>query len=255
MPIKIEICLDGIDSALAAQAGGADRIELCDNLVQGGTTPSIGLVELVRQKIDLEMMVMIRPRGGDFLYSDLEFEVMKQDILRLYGLGVEGVVIGMLKPDGAVDVERTAELIKLARQAPQPMQVTFHRAFDMTRDPFEALDRLLELGVERILTSGQAVNALAGLDLIKELQTRSGDRLTVMPAVGVNAKSGLTLIQDAGVRELHVGSAVKRRMSTDMVYQNHLVTMAAGSERSEFDRVETSADLVRELVTAVGRGL
>ncbi|MFK7800483.1 MAG: copper homeostasis protein CutC [Anaerolineae bacterium] len=251
MPIKVEICLDGADSAVAAQEGGADRVELCDNLIQGGTTPSLGLVELVRQKIDIDMMVMIRPRGGDFLYSDFEFAVMHQNIKRLHGLGVDGVVFGLLNSDGTVDRDRTAELIDLAR----PMQVTFHRAFDMSRDPFEALDTLLELGVERILTSGQAVSALAGIELIQELQKRAGDRLTIMPAVGVNAQTGPILVQDGGVRELHVGSAVKRRIPTGMVYQNHLVSMGGDGEQSEFDRLETSADLVRDFVTAVGRAV
>lgn len=251
MPIKIEICLDGIDSAVAAQAGGADRIELCDNLVQGGTTPSIGLIELVRKTIDIEMMVMIRPRGGDFLYSGLEFEVMQRNIEMLYGTGVDGVVFGLLSADGTVDFDRNAKLIELARKAPKPLSVTFHRAFDMTRDPMEALNVLHELGVDRILTSGQATSAVNGMELIAELQKQAGDRLVIMPAVGVNAETGPILVKDAGVRELHVGSAVKKRFSTGMRYQNHLVSMGGDGVQSEFDRMETSADLVRELVVKV----
>jgi copper homeostasis protein len=201
----------------------------------------------VRQKTSIEIMVMIRPRGGDFLYSDFEFEVMRRDIERLHGLGVDGVVLGLLNADGTVDRSRTAELIEVAR----PMQVTFHRAFDMTPDPFEALDTLLELGVERILTSGQALSALAGIELIGALQKRAGDRLIIIPAVGVNAETGPLLVRDAAVRELHVGSAVKVRIPSGMIYKNHLVSMGGDREQSEFDRLETSADLVRELVQQV----
>ena len=251
MSIKIEICLDGIDSAVAAQAGGADRIELCDNLVQGGTTPSLGLAELVREKIDIEIMVMIRPRGGDFLYSDLEFDVMQRDIERLHGIGIDGVVFGILNSDGTVDVDRTSALINLAHKSSRPMSVTFHRAFDMTHDPFEALDTLLGLGVDRILTSGQATSAVAGIELIGALQNRAGDQLVIMPAVGVSAETAPQLITEGGVRELHVGSAVKKRVPTGMRYQNHLVSMGGDGDRSEFDRLETSAELVSELVEKV----
>ena len=141
---NIEICLTDIESALAAQAGGADRIELCDNLVQGGTTPSLGLMTEVRRRLHIAVHVIIRPRGGDFCYSAAEFAVMQHDVLAAKEIGVAGVVLGVLRPDGTIDKLRCRELMALAR----PLSITFHRAFDMTPDPFAALDDLLELGVD-----------------------------------------------------------------------------------------------------------
>ena len=143
----LEVCIDSVASASAAQEGGAKRVELCDNLIEGGTTPSIGMIQQVQAVSDLDIMVMIRPRGGDFLYSAHEYEVMGRDILEIKRLGVKGVVLGLLTAQGDIDVERTQTLISLAR----PMEVTFHRAFDMTQDPFEALAQLITLGVDRLL--------------------------------------------------------------------------------------------------------
>lgn len=160
MPVDLEICIDSVHSAIAAQEGGAVRVELCDNLFEGGTTPSAGCIQLVRENIHIDLNVIIRPRGGDFLYSPLEFEIMKQDIKIAKQLGANGVVLGILNKDGTIDQKRTAELIALAR----PMTVTFHRAFDVTRDPFEALEQLIDLGVDRILTSGQENTVLEGMD-------------------------------------------------------------------------------------------
>ena len=135
-PIVLEICLDSVEAAIAAQQGGANRVELCDNLLEGGTTPSAGTIALARKNIDIDLNVIIRPRGGDFCYSEIEFEVMKYDIEQAKQLGANGVVIGLLKEDGSVDMERTGALVELAR----PLSVTFHRAFDMSRDPYEALE-------------------------------------------------------------------------------------------------------------------
>src|SRR5512146_3272836 len=146
-----EVCVDSVEGAVAAQQGGAQRVELCDNLVEGGTTPSLGMIRLTRQHIAIALNVIIRPRGGDFFYSPLEFEVMRQDILAAKEAGADGVVIGLLLPDGRVDVERTRALAALAR----PLSVTFHRAIDLCRDPAEALEELAGLGVDRILTSGR----------------------------------------------------------------------------------------------------
>ncbi|MGH9764286.1 MAG: copper homeostasis protein CutC, partial [Blastocatellia bacterium] len=149
--LTIEVCVDTVESAIAAQRGGADRIELCGNLIEGGITPSIGAIEMVRKNLSIPLHVVIRPRGGDFLYSDIDFEVMKRDIELVKWLGADGVVFGVLTPRAAVDVERTEDLIARAR----PLSVTFHRAFDMTRDPYQSLDDLIALGVNRVLTSGQ----------------------------------------------------------------------------------------------------
>lgn len=249
--MQIEICLDSVESAVAAQQGGADRVELCDNLVQGGTTPSLGMIERVRETIDLELMVIVRPRGGDFLYSNNEFGVMKRNVKMLYLLGVDGAVFGLLNADGTVDRERTAELVKTAKTRPKPLTVTFHRAFDMARDPFEALDTLLELGVDRILTSGQAANAMAGADLIGRLQQHAGEQAIILPAVGINARNAAELVRLTKVRELHIGSAVRERIRSQMIYKNHLAKMGADDAQSEYDLIRTSAAKVRELVTAV----
>ena len=141
--ITLEICVDSVEGALAAEAGGAQRVELCDNLLEGGTTPSAGMIALTRQQIHIGLQVIIRPRGGDFCYSDLEFAVMQYDVNQAKQLGADGVVIGLLNPDGTVDKARTAALIDLAR----PLNVTFHRAFDMAVDPHQALEELIDLGV------------------------------------------------------------------------------------------------------------
>ena len=247
MPIKLEICLSGIDSAIAAQEGGADRVELCENLIEGGTTPSQGTIAVVREHLDIDIMVMVRPRGGDFLYTALEFEVMKQDVKLMHQHGVTGVVFGLLNPNGTIDKARTAELIDLAGER----QVTFHRAFDMTRDPYEALDDLLELGVQHILTSGQALTAIQGLDVIAELQKRAGDALTIMPAVNVTAANARHIVETANLREIHVGSNTKTQVTSGMTYQNKDAAMGDDTTLPEYTMPYTSALLVRKVVEAV----
>ncbi len=246
--IKVEICLDSVESAVAAQQGGADRVELCDNLSQGGTTPSLGMIKQVREQTDLGLMVIVRPRGGDFLYTTAEFDVMRHDMQQLHSLGTDGVVLGCLSSNGTVDKKRTAGLIQLAKAGDRPLSVTFHRAFDMTRDPFEALETLLELGVDRVLTSGQATSAMAGAELIKQLQSAAGDRLTVLPAVGIGANNVAELVAKTAVREVHIGGAVREREKSQMEFQNQLVSMGPNGE-SEFDVWRTSAEKVQSIVT------
>src|SRR5690349_2156154 len=167
--MKVEIVVYNIDSAMKAQAGGADRIELCENPGEGGTTPSYGTIELVRQNVSLDVFVMIRPRGGDFHYSSYEFHAMKRDISMCQKLSVDGIVLGILNSDGTIDKKRCKELIDKAR----PLKVTCHRAFDMTVDPFAALEDCIEVGFDRILTSGQRNTALEGVNLIAELNKRA----------------------------------------------------------------------------------
>lgn len=247
MTIQIEICLNGIDSALAAQQGGATRAELCDNLIEGGTTPSQGMIEFVAESLSIDTMVMVRPRGGDFLYTDHEFEVMRRDTKRMHQHKVMGVVFGMLNSDGTVDQKRTAELIDLAR----PLQVTFHRAFDMTRDPLEALDTLMELGVERILTSGQALTAMQGLETIAKLQKRAANDLIIMPAVGVSANNARHIIDTANVREIHIGSDVETNVVSGMSFQNPHVAMGDDTELPEYTMPYTTSTLVNAVVKTV----
>jgi copper homeostasis protein len=167
--VLFEACVDSVEVALAAQAGGADCVELCADLLEGGCIPSAGTIQLAHRLLQIALNVIIRPRGGDFYYSDVEFETMKLEIELCKRIGVDGVVIGLLNPDGTVDVERMRTLIELAR----PLSVTCHRAFDVSRDPFEALETLIGLGVDRILTSGQEPSPLEGLELIAELVRRA----------------------------------------------------------------------------------
>ena len=181
----IEIVAYNIESALRAQEGGADRVELCDNPGEGGTTPSYGTIEVVRQNVSLDLYVMIRPRGGDFCYSSYEFHSMKRDISQCQRLSVDGIVFGILNSDGTIDKKRCSELIGRAR----PLKVTCHRAFDMTRDPFEALEDCIEVGFDRILTSGQRSVASDGAELIGELIKKSDGRIAIMPGSGVNEKT------------------------------------------------------------------
>ena len=200
MSILVEACVDSVASALAAQRGGASRIELCDNLVEGGTTPSAGTIALCRDRLRIPIYVMIRPRGGDFCYSPVELDVMRRDIAAAHALGADGVVLGLLRPDGTVDRRRTRALIALAR----PLDVTFHRAIDVARDPIAALDDLLALGVDRVLTSGQARPALAGACVIAALVERAAGRLEVLAGGGVDETNAREVVARTGVREIHV---------------------------------------------------
>lgn len=195
----LEVCCGSITSAINAQEGGAFRIELCDNLNEGGTTPSAGTIIMAKKMLCIPVFVLIRPRTGDFIYSDEEVEVMKNDILFCKEHGVEGVVLGILKADGSVDLERMKELVALAR----PLQVTFHRAFDMTSEPFKALEDIISLGIERILTSGLAENAIKGASLIQQLNHRAGNRIIIMPGGGVTEHNVNELIAKTGVKEVH----------------------------------------------------
>src|ERR1035437_9542826 len=173
MSMKIEICVDSVTGAIAAERGVADRVELCDNLLEGGTTPSLGCIRLARQHLRIGLQVIIRPRGGDFLYDDDEMEVMREDIRLCKEAKADGVVIGCLTADGDIDQARTRDLIELAR----PMNVTFHRAFDMCRDAKKGLEDLVARGVDRVLTSGQDDSCLEGMELIAALERQGGGRL------------------------------------------------------------------------------
>ena len=180
-----EICVDSVAGVRAAKAAGADRVELCADLLEGGITPSRGMIRQARTIEGIGLHVMIRPRGGDFLFDDDEFAAMRSDIETAKAEGADGVVIGLLSATGEIDIARTRELIALAR----PLSVTFHRAFDMTPEPFEALEALIELGVDRVLTSGQEASVLEGLPLIVELIERAGDRIVIMPGGGITARN------------------------------------------------------------------
>ena len=200
--VVLEVCAYSLEAAIAAEAGGADRVELCANPLEGGVTPSYGDIVLARQNLKIELFVLIRPRGGDFLYSARELAAMKEDIQLCKRLGVDGVSLGILLPDGQVDRERCRELVLLAK----PMSVTFHRAFDMTADPFAALEEIIAIGCNRILTSGQANFAVQGASLIRELVERAGERITIMAGGGVRAENLAQLIAATDAREFHTSA-------------------------------------------------
>ena len=225
--MKLEICAINLESAIAAQEGGADRIELCDNIIEGGTTPSAATIRLAKKLLTIPINVLIRPRGGDFLYSDLEFENMIEDIKFCKESRVNGVVIGILKKDGSVDIERTKLLVKEA----WPMEVTFHRAFDVCNDPFQALEDIIECGIERILTSGQEKTAFEGIALIKQLQEKANGRIIIMAGSGINKSNINDIIDKTAVTEIHLSA--KAKVPTKMEYKQNKLSMSGGEWANE----------------------
>lgn len=246
-PFLFEVCANSVASCIAAQEGGAHRVELCDNLYEGGTTPSAGCIQFARHYIDIGLHVLIRPRGGDFLYSEMEYKVMRRDIEIAKENGADGVVIGILGENGTVDKKRTRELVERA----DPLRVTFHRAFDVTSDPFKALEDIIETGCSRILTSGQANKAIEGVETIAELVQRAGDRITILVGSGVNEDNIAELIQKTHAREFH-GSAQKRIPSA-MQYRHHRVTMGGIPQIPEFEIAVTDVERVRKIIQAAQR--
>ncbi|RPJ75931.1 MAG: copper homeostasis protein CutC [Acidobacteria bacterium] len=246
MNLLFEICVDSAEAAVAAQEGGGHRVELCSDLLEGGLTPSHGTIETARGRLRIPIMSMVRPRGGDFCYSDIEFEVMRRDLLAAKALGADGIVLGLLRPDGTVDADRTRELIELAR----PLPVTFHRAFDMTRDPFEALDTLIALGVDRLLTSGQEPSVLEGLDLIVELVKRAAGRIIIMPGGGITARNVAKIAAASGARELHFASLELREGR--MQYRNQRVFMGGTLRPPEYGLEVTPPEAVARVIAAAG---
>jgi copper homeostasis protein len=210
--VKIEICVGDVGSAIAAQTGGADRVELCDNLAVGGTTPSAGAIAESCRRLSIPVHVLIRPRGGDFIYSEPELAVMRHDIEVAKALGAAGVVFGVLTPDAIIDRDQTAALVALSR----PLKVTFHKAFDQTREPREALGTLVALGIERVLTSGGRPTALDGIETLADLVARAGDQITVMAGGRLNIPNLETVIRHSHVSEVHLGSAASRTIESTM---------------------------------------
>lgn len=237
-----EICVDSCEGVRAARAAGAHRVELCANLLEGGTTPSLGMIRRARLVAGIRLHVIIRPRGGDFLYSDEDVEVMLADVLAAKDEGADSVVVGLLQPDGRIDAARTARLIEAAR----PMAVTFHRAFDMARDPFEALETLIDLGVDRVLTSGQEASALEGLPLIAELERRAGGQIIVMPGGGITPRNVERIVRASGVREIHFAALLLEE--SGMRFRREHVFMGGELRAPEYVRLGTSADLIRAVI-------
>lgn len=246
-PIVLEVCADSVESAVAAQRGGAQRVELCSGLVEGGLTPSVGLISLVRSKLSIGICVMVRPRGGDFCYGNDDFDVMKQDILTAKQLHADGVVFGILKEDGQVDVERTQDLVRLAR----PLEVTFHRAFDMARDMKQSLEAMISAGVARVLTSGGERRVEDGAERVRALSEMARGRISIMAGGGIRQSNVYRVIAATGVRELHASAAVS--VSSPMRYRNEKVSMGPIKGR-EYRRAVVSEETVRRLLHAATNG-
>lgn len=247
MTYKLEICANSVASCLEAQKGGAYRVELCAGIPEGGTTPSYGDIAVARELLtQTKLNVIIRPRGGDFLYSDLEQKIMLKDIEMCRKLGVDGVVIGCLTPDGDVDVQHNKELIDAAGE----MSVTFHRAFDMCRNPFEGLEQIIELGCERILTSGQQPKAEQGVDLLKQLVEKAADRIIIMPGSGINEENIARIARETGATEFHLSA--RESIKSGMQYHNPNIKMGGTTVViDEYAQLITSAKKVEETLRAL----
>lgn len=243
MPI-LEICAGSVESAIAARDGGAQRIELCAALEIGGVTPSAGIIAEARKVEGISLNVIIRPRGGDFLYNSYEAESMIYDIQLCKKLGVDGVVIGALTADGDIDTALCRRLIDAA----DGMSVTFHRAFDMCRNPQQALEEMIALGCDRVLTSGQATTAEAGIRLLKELVEQAAGRISIMPGCGVNSGNAARILQETGATEIH--ASARKSVGSGMRFRHSGVSMG-NPDSDEYARKETDAQEVRTIVKSI----
>ena len=245
---KIEICANSVESAAKAQEGGAYRVELCAGIPEGGTTPSFGEIRMARQLLQqTKLHVIIRPRGGDFLYTQLEQEIMLHDIKVARQLGADGVVFGCLTAEGNVDIPAMKKLMN----AVGDMSVTFHRAFDMCRNPMEALEDIIELGCHRILTSGQEATAPAGIPLLKELIEKADGRIIIMPGCGVKPSNILELAEETGATEFHFSG--RSSLESDMIYRNPKVSMGGTVKIEEYQRDVTDVEIVKEAVSILAQ--
>ena len=277
---KFEICANSVESCVEAQRGGADRVELCAGIPEGGTTPSYGDIVMAKRVLGIvdplglrplplrqgenigllqfdgtsmrdgenkrtKLHVIIRPRGGDFLYSDLEKEIMLEDVRMARQLGVDGVVFGALLPNGDIDMEFMQQLMAES----EGMSVTFHRAFDVCRDPFEALEQIIELGCDRILTSGQMPKAEEGVDLLKQLVDKAGDRIIIMPGCGVNVSNIARIAEETGAKEFHFSARSKR--DSGMQFRRSRVSMGGTVTIDEYSRDVTDAVKVAETILQI----
>lgn len=240
----LEICAGSVESAIAARDGGAQRIELCAALEVGGVTPSAGLIAEARKVEGLTLNVIIRPRGGDFLYDSHEVACMEEDIRTCRRLGADGVVIGALTAEGDIDTAACRRLIEAA----DGMSITFHRAFDMCRDPRKALEELIALGCHRVLTSGQLPTAEAGIPQLKELVQQADGRIIIMPGCGVNSGNAARILNSTGATEIH--ASARRNVGSDMLFRHSGVSMGnPGSD--EYARKETDVNEVRAIINSI----
>jgi copper homeostasis protein len=247
-PFLIEVCVENTDGLVAAQAAGADRVELCASLLEGGLTPSLGMVELAIDVARIPFHVIVRPRGGDFLYSEIEFRAMRADICALRRLGVAGVVVGCLTPKGAIDEKRMAALVEAAG----PLSVTCHRAFDMTADPLLAVEALVRCGVDRVLTSGQNVTAEAGAGVIAQVVGAAAGRLRVIACGGLDAANIARVRAACDPDEMHF--AALRPVASAMTFRNPRIAMGGAERAREYLVRVSDEDAIRATIRAARRG-
>jgi copper homeostasis protein len=236
--VLLEIAAFNIEAALNALAAGADRIEFCENPMEGGTTPSYGSLLLLSQLTKQPVFPIIRPRGGDFLYTDREFQVMQNDLMACQQLGFKGAVIGLLNADGSIDTKRTSALI----QAAGNMEISFHRAFDRCQDPFLALEQLIDIGCKRILTSGQVPNVVNAIPMIQQLVEKANDRIIILPGSGVRADNIATIVAQTGAKEMH--SSARKAMPSKMIFNQ--LTMQENMQYFDVD-----PDEIKAMLTAI----
>jgi copper homeostasis protein len=244
--MELEICVDSVESAIAAQAGGAQRIELCSDLLEGGITPSAGLIHRVRKNVDLGVFVMVRPRGGDSFYTSHEFDTMKRDVIHAKDLGADGVVLGLLDNVGHVDVARTRELVELAHS----MQVTFHRAFDMSADLEDSLERIVEAGAHRILTSGGRQSVAEGAECVARLIQQADGRVRIMAGGSIRQENIEKIASLTGAKEFHC--SLRTQMDSPVSFRNVEVQLGTVAN-DEFARFTVLEEDVRRLRTALDR--
>ena len=242
MSIKFEICIDSVESGIAAEKGGAIRVELCDNLFETGTTPSAGMIEIVRKNVNIDLFVMIRPRGGDFLYTPYEIEIMKKDIEIAKELGADGVVFGVLNKDGEIDMKIMKELIELSR----PMEINFHRAFDLTRDPYKSLEDLIKLGIDRVLTAGHENTVIEGIDTLKDLVEQAGEKISIMPGGNVTPRNIKKIIEAIGVSECHLSA--RKTIPSGMEFRKYGISMSRQIGLPDYERKIVDSNIVEDII-------
>ena len=242
MKYLIENCANSAESCAMAQKGGADRVELCAGIPEGGTTPSYGEMKKAREILTTTRLnVIIRPRGGDFLYTDNELDIMETDIETAKSIGADGVVFGCLTAEGYIDKKAMQRLMKAA----DGLSVTFHRAFDVCREPLQALEDIIALGCDRILTSGQCGTAFEGMDMIKELVGKAGDRIIIMPGCGVNKSNIRQIALHTGAKEFHMSA--RSTIKSGMTYHNERVSMGGTVHIAEYERDLTDPEKIARI--------
>lgn len=243
---KLEICCYSAESAILAANAGANRIELCENFTEGGTTPSYATIKYVVGKLGIPVNVMLRPRGGDFLYTDMEFEIMKQDAQVMKDLGVNGIVFGILSKDAEIDLNRTNTLMELIH----PLDCTFHRAFDMCKDQFKALEQLKKVGIKRILTSGGENTSVKGIDMITNLVKEAKNEIIIMPGSGVTPDTLEEIMHKTKAVEFH--SSAKTFINTKMEHFKPNINMGIKNDIDEYKKISVDTDSIKDMIKILG---